>query len=634
MDANAFGRTGAVVLLCLMCGSGTAVAQDAPVREASGPLRLAAQPESGAQQGVLFLAIDDFTRPYSRLLFESFSNAVAAEQNAPVIYFESLDALRFEDRQYLGDLREWLRRKYRDSRIDLVVPISEDALAFLADARGEPWPSAQVLFLEATSVRVDTRTALPQAGGVLLEDHFVNMFGVIKTVLPATRHVALVYGGAAIEVARWRDMPGYARKAGLEPIDLATVSLEETLGRIAQLPAQTVVLLLAPVVDAAGQVLAPTQACEAISARSTIPLFTPGAQDLGCGAVGGLGRDWTAIGRVLGEQAAARLKHPSNDIVSVPVARFTSLAFDHRQLQRWRIPENRLPRGAVVQFRTPSLWRDYRALVLTALGITVVQSLLIAGLVLEHRRRRRAEVESRRHLAAMAHLDRRAAMGELATSLAHELNQPLNAILQNAGVAQMLLASESVPPALGEMADIIGDIRNDDIRASEVIRRMRQLLQKGELEAQLVDLNDVAQDTVTLVQPDARSREIQLDLELAAGMPRVSGDRVHLQQVVLNLVMNAFDAVATIPVDRRRVRVVTSHDGSEVRLAVIDTGAGVPAGGLSKIFEPFYTTKSGSGMGMGLAIARSIVEAHRGRMAAENNTGGGTRVWFGLPAAD
>jgi signal transduction histidine kinase len=599
----------------------------------------AAQPVSaepaGVQPGVLFLAIDDFTQPYLRLLFEAFSSAVAAAPSAPAIYFESLDALRFEQRQYLDDLREWLRRKYQNERIDLVVPIGEDALAFLAEARGEPWPAAQVLFIEATSVRVDTRTSLPQAGGILLDDHFVEMLGVMKTILPDTRHVALLHGASAIEIARWRALPDYVRKAGLEPIDLASVSMEDTLPKIAGLPPQSVVLVLAPVVDANGDVLAPHQACEVISSAANVPLFTPGAQDLGCGAVGGLGRDWTVVGRVLGGEAVARLERPSNEVLNLPVARYTSLAFDDRQLQRWGIPESRLPQGAVVRFREPSLWRDHRRLVLTALGVTVVQSMLIAGLVFEHRRRRRAEIDSRRHLAAMAHLDRRAAMGELATSLAHELNQPLNAILQNAGVAQMLLAADTVPPALSEMADIIADIRNDDIRASDVIRRMRQLLQKRELESQPVDLNDVAQDTVAIARPDARSRQIQLDLELGNGMPRTTGDRVHLQQVVLNLLMNAIDAVAKTPVERRRVRVLTSHGDGEVRLAVVDAGTGIPTERLSEIFEPFFTTKSGgAGMGMGLAIARSIVEAHAGRMAAENNTGGGATVWFSLPAAD
>jgi signal transduction histidine kinase len=266
--------------------------------------------------------------------------------------------------------------------------------------------------------------------------------------------------------------------------------------------------------------------------------------------------------------------------------------------------------------------------------VTLVQSLLIAGLVFERRRRRRAEIDSRRHLVAMAHLDRRAAMGELATSLAHELNQPLNAILQNAGVAQMLLTSHAVPAALGDMADIISDIRKDDIRASEVIRRMRGLLQKHELESRPVDVNEVAQDTIAIVRPDARAREIHLDMELAHDVRPILGDRVHLQQVLLNLLLNAVDAVAAMPPERRRVRVSTRQRDGDVRLAVADTGRGIPADRISEIFEPFYTTKSeGRGMGMGLAIARSIVEAHGGRMAAENNAGGGATVWFSVPAS-
>jgi signal transduction histidine kinase len=225
-------------------------------------------------------------------------------------------------------------------------------------------------------------------------------------------------------------------------------------------------------------------------------------------------------------------------------------------------------------------------------------------------------------------------MGELATSLAHELNQPLNAILQNAGMAQMMLRSTTLPSELSEMTDIIGDIRKDDIRASEVIRRMRGLLQKHELEAHPVDLNDVAQETIAIVRPDARARQIEMEVELVDGIRPVLGDRVHLQQVLLNLLMNAMDAVADMPPERQRVRVSTTQSEGAVRLAVSDTGTGIPLDRLTTIFEPFYTTKTGgSGMGMGLAIARGIIEAHDGRMAAENNTAGGAIVWFSIPIA-
>jgi signal transduction histidine kinase len=183
------------------------------------------------------------------------------------------------------------------------------------------------------------------------------------------------------------------------------------------------------------------------------------------------------------------------------------------------------------------------------------------------------------------------------------------------------------------VAEIISDIRKDDLRASEVIRRMRGLLQKHELERNPVDLNEITHDTIAIVRPDATSRDVQLDVELADVNGAV-GDRVHLQQVLLNLLMNAIDAAAAMPPERRRVRVYTAQGNGEVRVAVADRGTGIRAERVTDIFEPFYTTKTGgSGMGMGLAIARNIIDAHAGRMGAENNDGGGATVWFSVPVA-
>jgi len=619
----------ACLVLCI--NTDTLLLSLAPGIVASAPQTASSGEE---QPGILLLSPDDFTRPYVRLLFESFSDTVSNAANPPAVFFESLDALRFEDRRYIHDFREWLRRKYNGKRIDFIVPISDDTLNFLAEAKGEPFPDARVMFLEAGFIRVDTKRTLPQTGGLLLEDHFDAAVGVIKTILPATKHVGLVFGSSAIEHSRFGGFADKVRKTGLEPIEIARKTLDDVGASIARLPSDSVVIILAPTVDARGFVLGPRQACEHLAMSQNAPMFTLGAQDLGCGVVGGLMRDWTIVGRVLGNEVLERLKTPSTAVVTLPIAKYTTLAFDHRQLERWRIPESRLPRGANIRFRELDLWRDRRGLVLGVLGVTMLQSLLIAGLVFEHRRRRRAEIESRRLLTGLAHMDRRAAMGELATSLAHELNQPLNAILQNAGVAQMMLAKTVTPPELGEMAEIISDIRKDDIRASEMIRRMRSLLQKHELESRPVDLNDVAADTIAIVRPDARARDVELELEITEDVDRILGDRVHLQQVLLNLLMNAIDAAGAKPSGRRSVRVSTSQANGAVRLAVADTGKGISASQMMKIFEPFYTTKSeGSGMGMGLAIARSIVEAHGGVMAAENNAGGGATVWFSVPAA-
>ena len=590
--------------------------------------------DTEAQSSILFLAIDDFTRPYMRLIFEAFTDAVSTAAKPPAIYFESIDASRFGEPRYLENLRDWLSRKYSDKRIDLIVPIGEDALGFLIAAHGEPWLDAQVLYHESGSIRFDTRNALPRAGGMLTQDHFAAQLQMVKSLLPQTKHAAVIYGASTIEITRWRDFVGRVRQAGLEPIELVGITMEEMPAALSHLPEQAVAFVLAPIVDAKGNVVSPNHLCELVSAAGTVPTFTTEANHLGCGAIGGVLRDWSIIGRLLGEEALARLKKPSTDVVTIPVARFTTVAFDDRQLQRWKIPERRLPPGAIVRFREPNIWRDRRGLVLATIGVTLVQTLLIAGLVFERRRRRQAEIDSRRNLTALAHLDRRAAMGELATSLAHELNQPLNAILQNAGMAQMLLTSAPLPSELSEMTDIIGDIRKDDIRASEVIRRMRGLLQKHELETHRVDLNEVVHETVAIVRPDARSRQIEMEVELVEGIRPIMGDRVHLQQVLLNLLMNAMDAVTDMPPERQRVRVFTTQSEGAVRLAVSDTGPGIPFDKLTTIFEPFYTTKTGgSGMGMGLAIARGIIEAHDGRIAAGNNTAGGATVWFSVPIA-
>jgi C4-dicarboxylate-specific signal transduction histidine kinase len=377
----------------------------------------------------------------------------------------------------------------------------------------------------------------------------------------------------------------------------------------------------------------PSEIAPLIAQASPVPVYGVSELYLGTGVVGGVTTSVRDIGTRVGDMANRILS--GTRAQDIPLQKTSLIArFDWHQLRRWGITESSLPANSVVQFREVSAWERYRSAIVATLGVLLLQSGLIVTLMFERRRRRRAEIESRRNLAALAHLDRRAAMGELATSLAHELNQPLNAILQNAGVAQMLLTSNTVPPALSEITDIVNDIRKDDMRASEVIRRMRGMLQRHELEAQPIDLNEVARETVAIVSPDARAREIQIDMQLADRVSSILGDRVYLQQVLLNLLMNAMDAVGNLPPERRLVRVWTSQSDGQVRLGVRDTGTGIPAERISKIFEPFYTTKHGdSGMGMGLAIARNILDAHSGHIEAENNTSGGATVWFSVPAS-
>jgi signal transduction histidine kinase len=232
-------------------------------------------------------------------------------------------------------------------------------------------------------------------------------------------------------------------------------------------------------------------------------------------------------------------------------------------------------------------------------------------------------------MQGLAQSARLALLGELTASIAHEINQPLTAILSNARTAELLLGADA--PALEELREILADIRKDDLRASEVIRRVRELVGKRELRREALDVNDVVRDVLRLVAVEAQTRGIALQADLAPELLPVQGDRMQVEEALLNLIVNGMDAMRANPPGQRPLRVSTSCEGDEwVTLTVRDEGHGILAERLPRIFEAFFTTKE-QGMGLGLALARSIAELHRGRIRAENNPGAGATFCLSLP---
>jgi two-component system sensor kinase FixL len=216
----------------------------------------------------------------------------------------------------------------------------------------------------------------------------------------------------------------------------------------------------------------------------------------------------------------------------------------------------------------------------------------------------------------LAHLGRVTMLDALTGSLAHEINQPLTAVMANAEAASRLLAAQ--PPRIDELRQTLNEIVSDNKRAGDVVRRMKALLRKGVRQQEALDLNGCVVEVVKLVQGNAVSRQISLDIDLAPGLDRVLGDRVQLQQVVLNLLMNAFDAVQDRGEADRRVAVRTSRQGTTATVDVSDRGRGISDEALAKVFEPYVTTKR-EGMGLGLWICRTIVAAHGGTLTATRN---------------
>ena len=253
----------------------------------------------------------------------------------------------------------------------------------------------------------------------------------------------------------------------------------------------------------------------------------------------------------------------------------------------------------------------------------------LIGVSIDITPRKIAEAEARRYHEEVGHLSRVAAVGELAASIAHELNQPLSGIISNAGAGQRFIDRGNVD--LQEIRDLLGDIVADGRRAGDVIRGIQSMVKKGVAGRERVNLNDLVMEVVRMVKADAMLRSCALETLLGPDLPAVEADAIQLQQVLLNLVINAFDAMRDTPVLRRKVVIATERNGDgAIRTSVRDYGVGISEDARDRLFDHFFTTKA-QGLGMGLAIVRSIVESHAGTIAAENADGGGARFHFTLP---
>jgi len=266
--------------------------------------------------------------------------------------------------------------------------------------------------------------------------------------------------------------------------------------------------------------------------------------------------------------------------------------------------------------------------VLSAAGVLAVQSLLIAGLLYQRRARQRAESDSRRNLTLAADASRRETMSALTSAIGHELGQPLGSIMSNALALQtMVTANRATSETIGE---ILSDIQTEGVRAARIIDRHRTMLKSHRLDKKPIDLHAVIDETVALVAHDMTVRQVAVAVNRTSSPCVIEGDEVLLQQVFLNLVMNAVDAMAETPSVRRHVTISSDVRGSDVDVSVRDTGPGLPEHIIGTLFTPFVTTKA-NGLGIGLTLVRSIVDAHGGTIVARNNPEGGATFTVTLP---
>ncbi len=526
----------------------------------------------------------------------------------------------------------YLRALYTIHPPDIIVSIGAPAANFVQRRRAELFPSVPMVLTGVDERLVQTTLLSANDTAVPVRIDYLGAIQNILQVLPDTKNVTVVVGTSPVEQF-WRAEIENSVKSLTNRVSFTwtnTFSFDEVLKHAAALPPHSAIFWELMIVDAAGTVHDGNKAIKRLHAASKAPIFSYDESFFGGEIVGGPLLAVLDSSRQTATVAIRILKGEKPSDIKIPPITFSTPKFDWRQMQRWGISEDRLLPGSEIHFREPTAWQRYRWQIASILLALLVQSAIIAWLLLERYGRRSAELESRRRLFQVIHLNRSAEAGALSASVAHDLNQPLAAIMLHAESAERLL--EERAPKKDRVISKLADIRGAVQHATDITRHLSMLMKhRSEAEVAEFDLHQVIADAAIILTPEAGKRGITLRVDEVQGPQLVRADRIHLQQVILNLANNAMDAMADAVPGTRIVTIQTTLPKERrVEVSVIDSGPGIPEDKLSTVFDTFYTTKM-HGTGLGLSIVRTIVETYGGKVWAENRPEGGATIRFTLP---
>ena len=567
--------------------------------------------------------------------WSAYATSIRAELNRqspwPLDITEySLVSARSGDEDPETPFVEYLRATFAKRPLDLIVSVGAPAARFVQRHRQKLFATTPMVLMAVDERRVQYSSLTSNDTVVAVRINYLAAVENILKVLPDTKDVTVVVGTSPVEKF-WKEAIGKELEPLANRIRLSWtdhLSFEEFLKQARTLPPNSAIFWELMIVDAAGVVHEGGTALSRLHAVANAPIFSYDESFFGREIVGGPLLLVADSSRQTAAVAARILNGEKAGEIRVPPVQFASPMFDWREMQRWGIGENRLPPGSQIYFRDPTLWSQYRWLLILIASVILTEAALIIGLLYEHRRRRVAEVQSFQRMSELAHLNRLATAGELSASIAHEVKQPLAAMVAQSGAAMRWLAQKT--PNLAEARAALGKIQVAGDRASQVVENLRSMFRKESSERRPLDVNSLIENVLGLTRREAQKHGVEVQVSLFEGpMPEISGDQAQLEQVFLNLIMNAIEAMGSSTSGVRTLEIKSAaSDTGDVLVTVADSGPGVPVEKFDKIFDAFFTTKP-EGMGMGLSICRSIVDAHGGRLWASRGEPGLTfYVWL------
>ena len=554
------------------------------------------------------------------------------------IYSEYLDLNRFPVLENTVTLNVYLQKKYSQLKPDLVITVLPPALDSLEVGRNQFFKEIPIIAACIPRERAESLEYSPlhnKIQGIIYADNAYEIAQSALRLRPGTKHIAFIAGTSVLDISFKVPILKEIKRAteGIELIDLSGLSIGETLSRVRSLPPNTIVFMTSIFRDKEGVAFNAPDALRLVSNASNAPVFGFVESHVGKGIVGGrlASLEWQ-VAKIV-ELTHRILSGESPAAIPIVDEQGYHMVYDWVELKRWGIPDSRLPKGSIIINREMTIFDRYKKYLFAALVFLAAQTFLIGYLIRLNWRQKQTSlqlIEYEERYKELLRVDRTSRLGELTASLAHELNQPLTAILSTAQAALRFMESGNNDPALHR--EILQNIVQDDKRAADIIRSLRSMVKKEELIKENVNVVEALSEVVAITHGELIKHGVQIETLLDAGLPPVLANKGQIQQVLLNMILNALDSLDQIAPDRRTIILQTEKSDGFIRVAVIDNGKGIPPENIERVFEPFFTTKD-TGLGMGLSVCKTIITSFGGRIWVENIPAGGATISFELPVA-